>query len=85
MPDRRPLRHRVDEVTKGTGKALELEAGISETGWDAASAGDGECRVGAHLLGPLFGYRGSFTVTEYSCTETDIPIDVRPLREEERE
>jgi hypothetical protein len=44
-----------------------------------------EVHVANRLLGPLFGYRGSFEVTEYPCTDADIPIDVRPLREEERE
>jgi hypothetical protein len=44
-----------------------------------------EVRVDNRLLGPLFGYRGSFTVTEHACTDADIPIDVRPLREEIRE
>ncbi len=44
-----------------------------------------EVHVANRLLGPLFGYRGSFTVTEHPCTDADIPIDVRPLREEARE
>jgi hypothetical protein len=37
------------------------------------------------VFGPLFGYRGSFTVIERECTVHDIPLDVRPLREERRE
>lgn len=37
------------------------------------------------LLGPLFGYRGSFTAVQRSCTPEEIPLDVRPLREEVRE
>jgi len=37
------------------------------------------------LLGPLFGYRGSFTVKERPCLPEDIPLDVRPLRDEARE
>jgi hypothetical protein len=37
------------------------------------------------LLGPLFGYRGAFTVAEHPCTPNDIPLDVRPLHEEPRE
>ena len=54
--------------------------------WDE----DEECfRIKVHvanrLLGPLFGYRGSFTVTERRCTDAEIPLDVRPLREELRE
>jgi hypothetical protein len=44
-----------------------------------------EVSVANKLLGPLFGYRGSFTVAERSCAAEDIPIDVRPLREESRE
>jgi hypothetical protein len=54
--------------------------------WDE----DAECfgvdvHVANKLLGPLFGYRGRFTVTEHACTDADIPIDVRPLREEDRD
>lgn len=37
------------------------------------------------VFGPLFGYRGSFTVTEYPCTPDEVPLDVRPIREERRE
>jgi hypothetical protein len=54
--------------------------------WDESA----DCfRIDVHvankLLGPLFGYRGSFTVVEQRCADADIPVDVRPLREEERE
>lgn len=54
--------------------------------WDESS----ECfRIEVHvankILGPLFGYRGSFTVVEHPCTDRDIPPDVRPIREEHRE
>jgi hypothetical protein len=41
--------------------------------------------VGNRLLGPLFGYRGSFTVSERPCTDAEVPADVRPVREELRE
>ena len=44
-----------------------------------------EVHVANRLLGPLFGYRGSFTVAEHPCTDADIPLAVRPLREEARE
>jgi hypothetical protein len=44
-----------------------------------------EVHVANKLLGPLFGYRGSFAVVEQPCADADIPADVRPLREEERE
>lgn len=44
-----------------------------------------EVHVGNKLLGPLFGYQGSFTVDERPCNAQDIPADVRPLREEHRE
>jgi hypothetical protein len=44
-----------------------------------------EVHVANKLLGPLFGYRGSFTVAEHPCTDEGIPIDVRPIREERRE
>jgi hypothetical protein len=44
-----------------------------------------EVHVANKVLGPLFGDRGSFTVTEHPCTDEDIPIDVGPVREEIRE
>jgi hypothetical protein len=44
-----------------------------------------EVRVANRLLGPLFGYRGSFTVDERPCAVDEIPRDVLPVREEIRE
>lgn len=44
-----------------------------------------EVHVANELLGPLFGYRGSFTVDERPCTASEIPADVMPVREEPRE
>ncbi|MDQ1391605.1 MAG: hypothetical protein QOF30_582 [Acidimicrobiaceae bacterium] len=44
-----------------------------------------EVTVTNRVFGPLFGYRGGFTVTEKPCFPEDIPLDVRPLREEARE
>ena len=41
--------------------------------------------VANRVFGPLFGYRGSFTVVQRPCTPDEIPLDVRPLREERRE
>lgn len=54
--------------------------------WDPAA----ECfRIEVHVanrrFGPLFGYRGSFTVAEQACAAAEIPIDVLPVREEARE
>lgn len=54
--------------------------------WDEAS----ECfrievNVSNKVLGPLFGYRGTFTVEEHPCDAAAIPADVLPLREEHRE
>lgn len=54
--------------------------------WDQAD----ECfRIEVHVanevLGPLFGYRGSFTVEEHPCHAAAIPVDVLPLREEHRD
>jgi hypothetical protein len=37
------------------------------------------------LFGPLFGYRGTFDVVERPCTPADVPLDVKPVREERRE
>ena len=36
-------------------------------------------------FGKLFGYHGSFTVTELPCSPADVPVDVRPIREQRRE
>lgn len=38
-----------------------------------------------HYFGRLFGYRGSFTVTELPCRPGDVPVDVKPIREQCRE
>lgn len=43
-----------------------------------------EVHVANRLLGPLFGYRGSFTVDEHPCAADAIPPDVLPIREEAR-
>ena len=54
--------------------------------WDEDAERFGiEVRVANKLLGPLFGYRGSFTVAEHPCPDADIPTDIRPIREERRE
>jgi hypothetical protein len=37
------------------------------------------------FLGRLFGYRGSFTVTEIPCAPGEVPVDVKPIREQQRE
>ena len=65
-----------------------LFSGVAEVRewWD----GDAErfridVRVVNQVFGPLFGYRGSFTVVERECSPEEIPLDVRPLREERRE
>ena len=44
-----------------------------------------DVKVHNRLFGPLFGYRGTFTVAERPCQLSDTPLDVRPLREEPRE
>lgn len=54
--------------------------------WDEAAASFRiEVHVANKALGPLFGYRGSFTVEERPCPAGDVPADVRPIREEHRE
>jgi hypothetical protein len=65
-----------------------LFSGVAEVreGWDdARQRFTIDVRVSNRIFGPLFGYRGSFTVAEQSCTPDQIPFDVRPLREERRE
>jgi hypothetical protein len=44
-----------------------------------------EMSVANRWWGPLFGYRGRFTVEWHSMTPEDIPPDARPRREERRE
>lgn len=54
--------------------------------WDEQAQRFGiEVHVANRVLGPLFGYRGSFTVAEHPCAAADVPLDVRPLRTEHRE
>ncbi len=44
-----------------------------------------DVNVSNRLLGPLFGYRGTFTVVERPCGPDEVPLDVIPIREERRE
>jgi len=36
-------------------------------------------------FGPLFGYNGSFKMRQFACAPNEVPLDVKPLREERRE
>ncbi len=63
-------------------------SGIAEVRerWDeAAQRFKINVEVRNRVFGPLFGYRGSFTVVQRPCSLEEIPLDVRPLREEARE
>jgi hypothetical protein len=42
-------------------------------------------RVANPVWGPLFGYEGRFRVDWVPCSSGDVPPDMRPRREEERE
>jgi hypothetical protein len=44
-----------------------------------------EVRVITRVWGPLFGYRGTFTVEWKPVRPADIPVGVKPRREERRE
>ena len=44
-----------------------------------------EVAVRNRVWGPLFGYRGSFTVEEMNCLADEVPPDVQPDRDEHRE
>lgn len=44
-----------------------------------------DVNVANRVFGPLFGYSGSFTLAERSCSPDEIPLDVLPVREEPRE
>jgi hypothetical protein len=66
-------------------RSLTVVADVREWWDDEAERFRIEVRVTNPLIGALFGYRGSFTVTEHPCTAADIPADLRPRREEIRE
>lgn len=65
--------------------ALSGVAHVREWWDEAAQRFRIEVHVANRLLGPLFGYRGSFTVEEHPCRADEIPVDVLPVREEPRE
>jgi hypothetical protein len=65
--------------------AISGFAEVSERWDEAAECFRIEVAVRNRRFGPLFGYRGSFTVSERPCPPEEIPLDVRPLREERRE
>jgi len=65
--------------------AFSGAANVREWWDDAAACFRIEVRVANKLLGPLFGYEGSFTVEERPCPAPAIPADVLPVREEHRE
>jgi len=44
-----------------------------------------EVRVTNRCWGPLFGYRGTFSVETKPVKPKDVPADVKPRREERRE
>jgi hypothetical protein len=44
-----------------------------------------DVNVSNRFFGPLFGYRGTFDVVERPCSPSDVPLDVKPVREEQRE
>lgn len=65
-----------------------LFSGVAEVRewWDEKAERFGiDVHVSNRVFGPLFGYRGSFTVVERPCSRAEIPLDVLPLREEIRE
>jgi hypothetical protein len=64
---------------------LSGEASVREW-WDEATERFGiEVSVSNRFFGPLFGYRGSFTVEEHPCLARQVPLDVVPIRDEPRE
>lgn len=44
-----------------------------------------DVNVSNRVFGPLFGYCGTFTLSERPCTADEVPLDVVPVREERRE
>ncbi|MEX2670825.1 MAG: DUF4166 domain-containing protein [Phycisphaeraceae bacterium] len=44
-----------------------------------------EVRVTNNTWGPLFGYRGRFDVEWLECNSDDVPVEIKPVREERRE
>jgi hypothetical protein len=73
-----PLRLRIPLLFSGVANVREW--------WDEqAQRFRIEVHVANRLLGPLFGYSGSFTVEEHPIAPDGIPADVLPVREERRE
>lgn len=73
-----PIAFRFPSVFSGVAEVREW--------WDEEGERFGiDVRVSNPAFGPLFGYRGWFTVVERPCSQAEIPLDVLPLREEIRE
>jgi hypothetical protein len=73
-----PVAFRFPMLFSGTAKVRES--------WDEeAQRFRIEVDVANRTFGRLFGYRGSFTVEQLPCRPDQIPLDVKPLREERRE
>jgi hypothetical protein len=73
-----PISFRIPSLFSGVAEVREW--------WDTEGERFGiDVQVSNRVFGPLFGYRGSFTVVERPCSRTEIPLDVLPLREEIRE
>jgi hypothetical protein len=54
--------------------------------WDESTQRFGiEVNVQNRVFGPLFGYRGTFTVAQRPWAPDEIPLDITPVREERRE
>lgn len=73
-----PIAFRIPKLFSGVAEVREW--------WDTEGERFGiDVHVSNRVFGPLFGYRGSFTVVERPCSRTEIPLDVLPVREESRE
>jgi hypothetical protein len=65
--------------------ALSGDAEVVEWYDDAAERFAIDVRVTNRHLGPLFGYRGTFTADHRDVRATGVPPSVKPVREERRE
>jgi hypothetical protein len=65
--------------------ALSGDAEVVEWYDDATERFAIDVRVTNRHLGPLFGYRGTFTADRRDVRATGVPLSVKPVREERRE
>ena len=64
---------------------LAGEATVRETDNETTDHFEIDVAVVNKRFGRLFGYRGTFRAAQRPCTPDEVPVDVMPVREEQRE